>query len=165
MNPIICYGFNRQSVERKDFTSFFSHWWPTDRPEGDVLRSAFDSFVFYVTGYDDDPRELFAIPEVRAFFREFNDRWPFWLFACSLDQQTLLTMTFCCLETLEITTLQGGQSFRADFDTAEMRQFLEKEFQKLEALCWRAGMSAEEAIQRRQQALEYFRTDWRSFAP
>ena len=73
----------------------------------------------------------------------------------------LLTMTFCCLETLEITILQGGQSFRADFDTAEMRQFLEKEFHKLESLCRRAGMSAEEALQRRQQVLEYFRTDWR----
>jgi hypothetical protein len=34
-----------------------------------------DQMVFTVDGYNDDPRELFEIPEVRTFIRELDARW------------------------------------------------------------------------------------------
>lgn len=38
-----------------------------------------ESMALYVTGYDQDPRELPEIPEVRAFFARLCEEWPHWL--------------------------------------------------------------------------------------
>ena len=37
------------------------------------------SLIIQVDGYEDDPRELFEIPEVRAFFRGLVQAWPHFL--------------------------------------------------------------------------------------
>lgn len=45
----------------------------------------------HVAGYDDDPRELVDIPEVRAFLRRLADGWPYWAyFLCQVDHSLLL---------------------------------------------------------------------------
>lgn len=33
-----------------------------------------------VSGYDDDPRELYEIPEVRRYLQGLDQEWPFWFF-------------------------------------------------------------------------------------
>lgn len=35
--------------------------------------------ALFFEGYDDDPRELFAIPECVAYFRELTQRFPYWM--------------------------------------------------------------------------------------
>lgn len=45
------------------------------------------TLVFH--GYDDDPRELEAIPEVRAWFAQLNEAWPYWSFFASRVDQTV----------------------------------------------------------------------------
>ncbi len=50
------------------------------------------TLVFY--GYDDDPRELEAIPEVRAWFAKLFEAWPYWsFFASRIDQTVPLVLT------------------------------------------------------------------------
>ena len=154
---MIWYGFTRDCVEDRDFTHFLSTWGSSILPDGPDLRSYLDKFPFWVGGYDDDPRELFAIREVRSFFREFNSAWPFWFFACNLDMPSLLTMTLCCLDTLQVTQQSRGP-WRADFKGAEMRSFIDKELGKMEALCQRAGLSEDETTVPRRRVLGYFRS-------
>ena len=156
MNTTILYKFNRESIESKDFTKFLALWNPAALPEVPHLRKYLNTFDFYVSGYDDDPRELFVIPKVRAFFREFNDKWPFWFFACNLDMPSLLTMTLCCLDTVQLTQSGAGEPWRADYKGTEMCAFLRQELRKMEALCRRAGMSPGEILHRRQRATHYF---------
>lgn len=38
-----------------------------------------ESLLFQVSGYDDDPRDLPEIPEVRRYFARLNEEWPHWL--------------------------------------------------------------------------------------
>ena len=38
-----------------------------------------ESLMFQVEGYDDDPRELCEVPEVRAFFGKITQEWPFFV--------------------------------------------------------------------------------------
>ena len=45
------------------------------------------TLVFH--GYDDDPRELEAIPEVRAWFAKLFEAWPYWSFFASRIDQTV----------------------------------------------------------------------------
>ena len=42
-----------------------------------------ESLVFIVCGYDEDPRELAEIPQVRAFFARLVQEWPHWLWFLS----------------------------------------------------------------------------------
>ncbi|MDP2760832.1 MAG: chlororespiratory reduction 6 domain-containing protein [Sideroxyarcus sp.] len=50
------------------------------------------TLVFH--GYDDDPRELEAIPEVRAWFAKLFELWPYWsFFASRIDQTVPLVLT------------------------------------------------------------------------
>ena len=42
------------------------------------------SFQFLVDGWNDDPNELYAIPEIRKFYQHFHNAWPYWFFFCDL---------------------------------------------------------------------------------
>ena len=153
MNLTIAYGFGLESVLRKDFSEFLTRWPPLHGPD---LRNYFDAFVFYVNGFDHDPREVFEIPEVRAFYRGFHEAWPLWLFACRLDMPVLQPMLFCCLDSLQIIKWQGNEVYRVNFDPAEMGTFLSVEVSRMEALCHQAGMSAEQIRNRAHFVWNYF---------
>jgi hypothetical protein len=43
------------------------------------VRRYRESLIFIVDGYDDDPRALPEIPEVRAYFQAMVKEWPYWL--------------------------------------------------------------------------------------
>jgi len=45
------------------------------------------TLVFH--GYDDDPRELEAIPDVREWFAKLFEAWPYWSFFASRIDQTV----------------------------------------------------------------------------
>ena len=85
----IVYEFSRPKVERGDFSGLLEQFafdrLPTDRR----LRVMMNSMVFCIHGWDYDPREIHCIPEIRAFYRAFREAWPYWLYFCNLDVDTL----------------------------------------------------------------------------
>ena len=48
-----------------------------------------------VDGYDDDPRELVDVPEVRAFLVEFTKRWPYWAFFFNQVDDSIKLLSSC----------------------------------------------------------------------
>ncbi len=58
-------------------------------------------------GYDDDPRELESIPEVREWFAKLFKAWPYWsFFASRIDQTVPLVLT--CLMSGETVAGEPG---------------------------------------------------------
>ena len=58
-------------------------------------------------GYDDDPRELESIPEVREWFAKLFGAWPYWsFFASRIDQTVPLVLT--CLMSGETVAGEPG---------------------------------------------------------
>ena len=41
---------------------------------------AFQKYVFLISGYDEDSRELYQIPEVVSFIKDLNSKLPFWMY-------------------------------------------------------------------------------------
>lgn len=75
---IIVLAITRKEVESGSIASTLEHLHTlTDTRENALLYR--ESLVFQVGGYDDDPRELTEIPEVRAFFHHLAAEWPHWL--------------------------------------------------------------------------------------
>jgi hypothetical protein len=83
-HDLIFYQFNRSKVERGDFSHFLNLYALDKLHTGRRLRDMMDRMVFCIEGYDDDAREIHAIPEVRKFYSAFHDAWPYWLYFCNL---------------------------------------------------------------------------------
>src|SRR5436190_21009397 len=94
---LILYEFSRLKLERCDVPHVLSLYAPDKLPTGRRLREMMNSMVFAVDGYNDDPREIQIIPEVRLFYSVLHAVWPYWLYFCNLDQVGLKMMLCCCL--------------------------------------------------------------------
>jgi len=56
--------------------------------------SAEGAVTLVFNGYDNDPRELESIPEVREWFAKLFEAWPYWsFFASRIDQTVPLVLT------------------------------------------------------------------------
>src|SRR5262245_31246586 len=85
-----------------------------------------DRVALTVGGYDDDPRELADIPELRQFFARLNDMLP--SFSYFLEPASrMLWLAICCADRHERI---GGQ-LKARFKARETLEFVTK--------CWTAG--------------------------
>ena len=62
--------------------------------EPDNIKKFSDRMMFCVEGYDDDPRELAEIPEVRKFMKKLDKEWPYWFYFCSEHCLTLKFLAF-----------------------------------------------------------------------
>lgn len=59
---------------------------------------------FYFEGWDQDPRELYEIPEVRTYFRALTDAWPYWWHYIEKDGQAFsLVLGLLCRGRIEFT--------------------------------------------------------------
>ena len=67
MPDLIVYEFERQAVERNDYSDFLRRFVPTNLPAGKELANLVGSLILIVSGYEEDTREVYAIPAVRAF--------------------------------------------------------------------------------------------------
>jgi len=54
-----------------------------------LTRAYADRLVLLFSGYESDPREVFDVPEVRAFFAAINEKWSAWFHFVEKDGPTL----------------------------------------------------------------------------
>jgi hypothetical protein len=143
-------------VERGDFSHFLKLYALDKLPTGRRLRDMMDRMVFCIEGYDDDPREIHSIPEVRKFYSAFHDAWPHWLFFCNLDVETLKAMVFCCLPSLNEMKVDGKDLVAITFHPLEILGFLKKDFGPMNLLCDQAEMFEDRIYGRTKRLFEYF---------
>jgi hypothetical protein len=55
-----------------------------------------------VDGYNDDPRELFEVPEVRAYIKRLDQAWPNWFFFLSQVDESIKLLESCLCDTIEV---------------------------------------------------------------
>jgi hypothetical protein len=60
-------------------------------------------------GFDNDPRELWEIPEVVAFVKDLNDRWPCALYFMTRQGHGLQVMQFCLLAASAVGSPTDGK--------------------------------------------------------
>jgi hypothetical protein len=153
---LIFYQFSRSKVEGGDFGHFLSLYGPDKLPAGHRLRELLNCFVFCVEGWDDDPREIHVIPEVRRFYSAFHEAWPYWLYFCNLDGDTMRSMVMCCLP--EVSTLQvdGQTKIAVTFDPLDVVNFIKHDFMPMNLMCERAEMAERGIYDRSKAVFEYF---------
>ena len=89
-----------------------------------------------VNGYDDDPRELYEVPEFRRFMITLDALWPYWAFFLWPGHGTTLPLV--------LFTLTGATSAGvglAKFDPISMARILTVKLDVMRQLCVRLGDS------------------------
>jgi hypothetical protein len=153
---LIFYQFSRSKVERADFGHFISLYGLDKLPEGRALRDMMNCFVFCIEGWDSDPREIHAIPEVRRFYRAFHKAWPYWLYFCNLDVDTLRAMVTCCMDSLMAVKVDGQPTVGVQCDPVELLRFLSRDFTPMNIICDRGQMSERGIYDRSKAVFEHF---------
>lgn len=152
----IFYQFSRSKVERGDFSHFLSLYAPARLPTGRRLREMMNSLMFGIEGYDADPREVHSIPEVRRFYQAFHAAWPYWLYFCNLETDTLRMMVLCCLPSLTAMKVDGRPDVAVEYDRLELLRFLRGDFLPMNAICERAQMFERLIYDRTEAIFKYF---------
>ncbi len=156
-NNLVFLQFSRDQVEACDFGDFMAQFNPTVLPSGRGLRGLMNQLIFVVAGYNDDPREVYSVPEIRIFFRALYEQWPFWFYFCRLDGEFLWVMMFCCLESLSAVKVQGQPNCQVAYDRLELVAFLSRGLVMMSSMCERAGMSEREIYERTRDVFVYFK--------
>lgn len=153
---LIFYEFRRSKVERGDFSHFLSRYALDKLPAGRRLRDLLGTFVFAVEGWDDEPREIHLIPEIRRFYSAFHEVWPYWLYFCNLGVDTLRAMTMCCLP--EVSTMQVDRQIQVAVtcEPLALLNFLKQDFLPMNLMCEQAGMFEDWIFDRTKTLFEYY---------
>jgi Domain of unknown function (DUF4365)/Chlororespiratory reduction 6 len=104
-------------------------------------------FDFFFSGYDDDPRELFEIQEVKRYICLLDQALPdLFFFARSTGKMcTLLTFMLCRTDARCINERPTSENARkVEFDERKKGAFLEPHWQELNEMTDWLGMSDEE---------------------
>lgn len=97
---------SREEVERGDHSQTLSSLNTLLRQ--DNCRRFRQRVMFGISGYDDDPRELFEIPEVRRWVIGLDAEWPYWFFFLWPGRRSTLPLIAFCLCPYTVLP-QGGK--------------------------------------------------------
>jgi hypothetical protein len=156
MSDLILYQFSRDRVEAGDAKDFLSRFGDSSLPTGKKLEAMMNSVALMIDGYNHDPREIYAIPEVRAFYKQLWEVWPYWLYFCNLDSENLMMMVMCCLESLDALKVKGQSQVKVSISPLEVVRFISGGFVPMNEMCERAEMSERQIFDRTKAVFEYF---------
>ncbi|MFT5724494.1 MAG: hypothetical protein ACI9JN_001613 [Bacteroidia bacterium] len=105
-NVIMC-EIDRKHIESENISWVMDKLLPlSDRR--DLFYSLKDRVVFIVSGYDNDPRELYEVEQVRSYFTLLADNWPFFLHYLSEEFGTL--GLFMAATSIQANPIKRGNS-------------------------------------------------------
>ena len=97
----VCMVISRRQVEQHDLASLLKALKVFTATREDAWRYR-GQMSLSVDGYNDDPRDLVDIPEVRSLLKGLTTQWPYWGFFFNQvdDSIRLLGSCFCGVEFL-----------------------------------------------------------------
>lgn len=156
VSDLTFYQFSRDRVERGDFPHFLGVYGTDSLPHGRELAAMMNRLVLAVDGYNDDPREVYLIREVRRFFASLNQEWPYLLYFANLDTENFQTVVLCLLPSIATIKRDGSAVAGVEYDRLELVQWLAAGFAPMNGMCERAGLSEQAIFERTKALFEYF---------
>lgn len=118
-----------------------------------AVRAHASNVELVFDGYDDDQREVYLIPEVRAFVRELNERFPYWLHFDCKSEASLFCIMAALIPIEEVAHLGGEVRLR--FKAGSKHSQLLSWFGAMNGLYARFGLSDEENADMTRQVRLY----------
>ena len=157
--------FNQVQVRQRKIAHFLKRFGTNALPEGPQLAAMLGTFQFLVEGWDDDPQEIYAIPEIRKFYQHFHNVWPYWFFFCDLRSETLTMMTLCLMPNFQGFKRVGQPQASVEYDPMDLIRFIQKNFGPLNAMMERAGMSEMDIYTRTRDVFHHYKLPYDAEPP
>lgn len=157
--------FGKEQVRHCKTAHFLKRFGVDALPEGAELAAMMGKFQFLVEGFDDNPLEIYSIPEVRKFYQHLHRVWPYWFYFCDLRTETLTMMTMCLLPNISGFTRLGQPKAAAQYDPMDLIHFVQKNFVPLNLMMERAGMSEMDIYNRRRDVFLHYKLPFDSPPP
>ncbi len=157
--------FSKEQVRHRKLAHFLKQFGRDALPHGPELAGLMGKFQFLVHGYDHDPQEIWAIPEVRKFYQHFHRVWPYWFFFCDLQAETLTMMTLCLLPNLSGYKRLGEPMAKVEYDPLDLLRFIPKNFMPLNEMMMRAGMNEMDIYNRTRDVFHHFKLPYDAEPP
>ena len=94
------------------------------------FEAAFQKYVLLISGYDDDQRELYQIPEVVSFIKNLNSKLPFWLYFVNTGDKRFFSWMIACL-CQAMSLDQDEDTIYADFNADTYNELIEYQFSNI----------------------------------
>ena len=156
MSELVFVIFSRHDVETRNFSALLSFWGKSELPSEKELAGLMGTFIFSVGGYDDITDELYAIQDVRDFYAALHKQWPYWLFFCNLENESLKMITSCLMQNVAAKAIIGAPGASVALDQLEVLDFIYAGFTPMNEMTERAGLSQLDNWKRTKAIVEYF---------
>lgn len=156
-NDAVVVVFSKEQVRQCKIAHFLKTFGEDALPDGPELAAMMGKFQFVVDGWNHDPQEIYAIPEIRKFYRHFHRVWPYWFYFCDLGTETLTMMTMCLLPNLQGFKRLGEPKAAVEYDPMDLITFISKNCAPLNAMMERAGMSEMDIYNRTRDVFLHFK--------
>jgi hypothetical protein len=144
----VLLGVSRVEVEQND-VSYFGMMFERLGMNDDLARQLEGKVGFFIDGYEDDPRELWEIDEVRRWILAAQPIVKYWFFFLA-RQRALLLLALC---SLPVSRIPGG-GWEIDFSSAE--NWLNTHYIWLNEIADRLGLTEEEIKRISVEVIQYF---------
>jgi len=94
-NLVRC-NLNRQTIETQDLTHVLRNLRELIK-DADHVRKFQDKLIVTVDGYNDDPRPLWHVAEVRECLGLLDEQFPYWFHFCEKEGETLRMLALCLI--------------------------------------------------------------------
>ncbi|AVQ00325.1 hypothetical protein C7S18_23800 (plasmid) [Ahniella affigens] len=105
-DTLLVLSISRRFVEEADLTDVLGFLKQLTASREAVFACR-DRLILAFEGYDHDPREIYAIPEVTAYFRRLNAEWPHWAWFCVKGIQQARTIIALLADTKVVASIAG----------------------------------------------------------
>ena len=145
-DPVVLM-ISRRQVEQGDIASVLRELKPflATREDTWLYRG---QMTLVVDGYNEDPRELVDIPQVRTFLRTFDRQWPYWPFFFNQVDDSIKILASCVCG----ADFPGGGA--VEIDSHRLRDFLMRGFGGMNSLFDKHGFPEKELEAISQGVLE-----------
>ncbi|MCX6971033.1 MAG: hypothetical protein NTV93_12910 [Verrucomicrobia bacterium] len=137
-NSVVGYEISRFEVEN-GLSDRLVHDLRID-PTNPLIHAGPGMVVFLVSGFDDDPREIYDIPQFVEFIRRANESSPCWMYFAAPESYWLHTVAFCVTKSAYVSGSRPGFRTLA-FSPYEAAGFLDSQLDDCCELSIIAGVS------------------------
>jgi len=122
----------------------------------EALEASDGTVSLLVSGYDDDPRELHLIEEVRTYFRLLDENFPFWFHVCTRIEHTLRLLFTLLVDFTPAAHSKDASMVSYHFANDDLHQFISQRMDAMDTLHAKYGFSEEKSQQIGEFVLNYF---------
>lgn len=124
-STLLFLTIDRKSIETsnlKDIDDSLNHFIKNG------VRNFKSKLAIQVDGYDDDPREIFEIPDVKVYYTKVFAKYPHLMYFLSPYQSSDAWVLCCLCDTYQITTKAGAQdmNLKMKFDDTLLNYLIDR---------------------------------------